>query len=287
LNKRVIDSARGIIVHSRFVESLLRAEHSDSFVRQVNHHVIPEGIIEEISAAERMALRRKHGIPLEARVIGSFGFINAEKRLEQVLQALSLFKDLFPLFGLFVGEALIDTRRLQETIKRLGLTDRVKWTGFVDLITFRELAALADICISLRFPTMGETSGSLCRLLAAGKPCIVSYAGWFAELPDSCVVKVGVHTHEVEELANAIWELIIDEPRRLQLGRDARAYVQRHHRIEDTARIYLEFCQEIHEREKGWIEQSLASECAEVLNDIGVREMESDLSRGLSLPGRV
>ena len=40
-----------------------------------------------------------------------------------------------------------------------------------------------DVHVSLRSPTMGETSGTAIRALALGKPLVVSDVGWFAELP--------------------------------------------------------------------------------------------------------
>ena len=43
--------------------------------------------------------------------------------------------------------------------------------------------AACDAIVSLRSPTMGETSGSAIRALSLGKPLVVSDVGWFAELP--------------------------------------------------------------------------------------------------------
>ena len=44
--------------------------------------------------------------------------------------------------------------------------------------------AACDVVVSLRAPTMGETSGSAIRALSLGRPLVVSDLGWFAELPD-------------------------------------------------------------------------------------------------------
>ena len=43
--------------------------------------------------------------------------------------------------------------------------------------------AACDAIVSLRSPTMGETSGSAIRALSLGKPLVVSDVGWFSELP--------------------------------------------------------------------------------------------------------
>ena len=51
--------------------------------------------------------------------------------------------------------------------------------------------AACDIHVSLRSPTMGETSGTAIRALSLGKPLVVSDVGWFSELPDGVALKVG------------------------------------------------------------------------------------------------
>ena len=61
-----------------------------------------------------------------------------------------------------------------------------------------------DVCVSLRAPTMGETSGTAMRALSLGKPLVVSDLGWFAELPDGVVRKVPVGEGEVDALVAAL-----------------------------------------------------------------------------------
>ena len=49
------------------------------------------------------------------------------------------------------------------------------------------LMAACDVLVNLRYPTMGETSGSVIRALGLAKPLLVSDVGWFSELPDDAV----------------------------------------------------------------------------------------------------
>ena len=60
--------------------------------------------------------------------------------------------------------------------------------------------AAVDCLVNLRYPSAGETSGTLIRALEAGKPVAVSDYAQFAELPDDCVVKIPFEG-EVEALA--------------------------------------------------------------------------------------
>ena len=66
------------------------------------------------------------------------------------------------------------------------------------------LMAACDVLVNLRYPTMGETSGSVIRALSLGRPLVVSDVGWFSELPDDVVLKVPVDEYEVATLEAAI-----------------------------------------------------------------------------------
>ena len=75
------------------------------------------------------------------------------------------------------------------------------------------LMAACDVLVNLRYPTMGETSGSVIRALSLGRPLIVSDVGWFSELPDDVVLKVPVDEYEVATL-----EAALDARRRSRRG---------------------------------------------------------------------
>ena len=79
------------------------------------------------------------------------------------------------LAGSAAPECELDERALGEGVVRLDYLDEdVLW----------QLLADSDVCVSLRWPTMGETSGMAIRALSLGKPLVVSDVGWFSELPD-------------------------------------------------------------------------------------------------------
>jgi hypothetical protein len=56
--------------------------------------------------------------------------------------------------------------------------------------------AACDVHVSLRSPTMGETSGTAIGA-DPGKPLVVSDVGWFGELPDGVALRVAVGDDEV------------------------------------------------------------------------------------------
>src|SRR5438034_9598778 len=84
---------------------------------------------------------------------------------------------------------------LDRRLQRLGVdADGLIREGYVDEARLWSLMAACDAVVSLRAPTMGETSGTAIRALALGKPLVVSDVGWFSELPDGVALKVPVVT---------------------------------------------------------------------------------------------
>jgi glycosyltransferase involved in cell wall biosynthesis len=100
------------------------------------------------------------------------------------------------------------------------------------------LMAACDVVVSLRSPTMGETSGTAIRALALGKPLIASAVGWFGELPAEAAVKVAVDEHETDSLAVAL-ELFASRPDvRDAMGAAARELAVREHEVGHVADRY-------------------------------------------------
>ncbi len=80
---------------------------------------------------------------------------------------------------------------LADEIGRAGLElgRDVVHLDYVDEGTLWGLLTVGDVCVSLRHPTMGETSGIAVRALSAGRPLVVNDVGWFAELPDEVALR--------------------------------------------------------------------------------------------------
>lgn len=236
LNKRILDNARGVIVHSDFVRTAILATHPGLHVTKINHFA---QITED--ATSIAALRRRYGIPEDRVVVGSFGLATSAKRLEKTLRALERLRRHDVLF-LLVGQETNDVAR---TRLENGMPDCVRTTGYVDSVAFDDYIKLSDICVNLRWPTMGETSGSLLRALASGKPCIVSNVGWFAELPSNCVAKVAVDETEELVLAAYLRELIDNSSLRAAMGANAQSYIRETCSIEMIAQQYAGFLADV------------------------------------------
>ena len=82
--------------------------------------------------------------------------------------------------------------------------------------------------VHLRYPTARETSAALLRVLAQGRPTIVSDLEHLSDLPDDAVVRADVADEE-GEVTRALLRLAESPALRARLGAAARAHVASAH----------------------------------------------------------
>src|SRR5438105_405134 len=215
----ILDRATGLIVHSRFVEERARGAGYNGPVWRIPHPAWPVPAVEPALLA---------GEP----VLGCFGHLNESKRIPQLLRAFARFRERRPDARLLlVGHA---SSRLEGRFEAEGVVRE----EYVDEARFWQLMAACDACVSLRSPTMGETSGSVIRALSLGKPLVVSDVGWFSELPDEVALKVPVDEDEVAALATALELLASSEVTQHAMSDAALDYARREHDLDRVAQDY-------------------------------------------------
>ena len=222
----VLALATGLIVHSRYVEERARAAGFEGPVWRVPH---PAWEVPPVSPAG------VEGSPL----VGSFGNVNSSKRIPQLLEAFARLRRERPEARLLLVGAVSPGFDLDRRLQRLGLSDEgIVREAYVEEGRLWSLMAACDVCVSLRSPTMGETSGSVIRQLSLGKPVVVSDVGWFAELPDEVALRIPVDARETETLYAALELLARDDDARRSMSAAALALVQREHDVGRAADLY-------------------------------------------------
>ncbi|HLM35729.1 MAG TPA: glycosyltransferase family 4 protein, partial [Gaiellaceae bacterium] len=219
----ILEQATSLVVHSRFVEERAREARYAGPIRVIPHPAWP--------APDPVPAEGILGRPL----IGCFGNLNMNKRIPQLLEAFTLFRGAHPDARLLLVGASAERFDLSRRLERLALADGVIREDYVDEARMWSLMARCDVLVNLRYPTMGETSGSVIRGLSLGKPMVVSEVGWFAELPDDVALKVPVDEYEVPTLAAAL-ELVTQCHE--QLGERALEYVRTEHDLGRAADAY-------------------------------------------------
>ncbi|MGZ8847793.1 MAG: glycosyltransferase family 4 protein, partial [Pyrinomonadaceae bacterium] len=232
LNKRVAQSAEGIIAHSEWTRTRLEQIAPGVPTARISMPV------KTLSSALRRAWTQRDSLPRPIS-ISSFGLITPDKAIEQTLQALASLKGEFDFHYTLVGEEnpFWDVRDL---IIRHGMTEHVTITGHVSLEEFERHIASTDVAINLRAFTVGETSASLCRIMGIGVPAVVSDIGWFAELPENCVAKVAPENN-FAGLQGQLRTLLTDQSVRQRMGDRARDFILTEHNIWRTAERYVDF----------------------------------------------
>jgi glycosyltransferase involved in cell wall biosynthesis len=173
-------------------------------------------------------------------LIGSFGNVNSSKRIPQLLEAFARLRRERPDARLLLVGAVSPGFDLDRRLQRLGLSaEGIVREAYVEEHRLWALMAACDVCVSLRSPTMGETSGSVIRQLSLGKPVVVSDVGWFAELPDSVALKVPVDGGETETLYAALELLARDDAVRAAMSAAALELVRREHDLARAADLYV------------------------------------------------
>ncbi len=238
-HRSLLRRQRGVLVHSRWAAEHLADEEVGVPVR-----AIPMGVPLPPAADEAAgrALRRRFGLPETGPVIGSFGFQTPIKRTLSAVRALAA-PGLEQVHLVIVGQAS-PAMDLEGEALRLGVGSRVHILGFLPFEDFEASIAAVDLCLNLRYPTAGETSASLLRVLAAGRPAIVSDYAQFAELPAEVALRVPLGEEEPAALAALLRELLADPGRLAAMGRAAREHVRRRHDPALSAAAGVAACEE-------------------------------------------
>ncbi|HEV7798755.1 MAG TPA: methyltransferase domain-containing protein [Pyrinomonadaceae bacterium] len=270
LNTRLARGAEAIIVHSEWSRARFAALVPTVPVEHINMPIKPPLNPESLRKAETA-----NG---DAVQIANFGLITPGKGIEKALRALATLKADHNFHYTLVGEpnSFFDVRAL---VREYGMQDRVTITGHVRLDEFERRIAATDIAFNLRERTVGETSASLCRIMAAGVTAIVFNVGAFSELPGDAVIKID-QDHNSDALLEAyLRKLIEDSGLRKRIGENARRYIVENHDITTAAESYLAlFARVIAGRPRKQFLGSIAQE----ISSLGLRANDDSLLRGVA-----
>ena len=230
-HRELVRKQRGLLVHSAWAADLLLEAEPDLAVRTVPM-AMPLGDAADPAAGR--AFRERHDLPLDRPLLGSFGFQTPIKRTDVVIAAMAR-PELAEAHLVIAGEAS-EAIDLEGRVRAAGVEGRVHITGFLDYDEFLDAIGACDVCVNLRYPTAGETSASLLRVLAVGRPVVVSDYAQFSEFPDEVAVKVELGENEVKSLAGQVGEILAAPERLSGMAEAARAFVRDHHDPSRAAR---------------------------------------------------
>lgn len=159
--------------------------------------------------------------------IVQFGYIGTNRRIHKVLEALALLRGEVD-FHLDIMGSLWDPDYIALRVEELGLRPWVTLHGFVEETELDRRLRAAHLVLNLRYPTMGEASGSLMRIWNAGAAAVVTDLGWYAALPDETVFKIN-HETEMHDLQDLLRRLAADREAAQRVGTAGRAALEAYH----------------------------------------------------------
>jgi glycosyltransferase involved in cell wall biosynthesis/SAM-dependent methyltransferase len=236
--RRLLSHSKAAVVHSGCVESELRGAGFEGAVARIPHGAwIPN--------ASRSEFRDRLGLDEITPLIGIFGFLKPYKRIAESLRAFRRLVRVHPTARMIlVGEPHPELQ-LHSLIQSLGLGGHVRTLGFRPIEEFVGYVAACDIVLNLRFPTVGENSGTLMRALGLGKAVIVSEVGSFNELPSSICLKAPVDASEEDHIFEYLNLLVSRPDARRALGAKAREWVETECSWPHVAQRYADFLQRV------------------------------------------
>lgn len=229
---RPIRRAKAAIVHSRFACFSIQAEVPSLPVFQVP--MLAGAIPKDLDAAT--TVRARLGVPADAFMVGMFGYLGPHKRIAESLAGIALARGQLRSIRLVLAGAPFGID-LDSLLAEHGLTDVTIVAGVLEDRSFFEHMAAVDAVVSLRYPTMGESSAIFSQASSLGKPVIVTDHAQFGE--EKVAIRVPPGPGEVEAIADALVALARCGTCRSELGGAARRWAQ-NHTVDNVADRYAE-----------------------------------------------
>ena len=237
--RRIAETSRAVIVHNPAAAAIVRAHAAAARVFEIPHLFVEPALPSEW---ENTRLRRELGLRPHSALFGVFGYLRESKRLPVVLRVFERLRLELPEVSLLIAGEFASSdlaRAVQPLLERTGILRM----GYVPAPEFWQLAAATDVCINLRHPAAGETSGIGIRFMGIGKPVILSEGAENSRFPEAACLRVPAGVEEVEALASYMTWLAQFPDAAREIGRRAQAHIREHHSLERVADAYWEVLQ--------------------------------------------
>lgn len=235
VNKRFLENATQIIVHSQWdKENILKQNPQFSNKISLVHQFSPLRV-----NTKKLESKIILGFSKDDFLICSFGFVVSTKKIDSVITNLKTFlqKNKNCKY-IVVGDASDPYgQQVKSLVKKLGISDRVIFTDFIDDITYNRYLEACDVCISLRTNTRAGTSATVNHSLGAGLPTIISDEEAFNNIPNDVLIKI--KPNEEKNLGKILEELYMNPGQTKKLCFKTRTYAEENLSLESCVEKYV------------------------------------------------
>jgi glycosyltransferase involved in cell wall biosynthesis len=238
-NKRVIDLATGVIVHSNLPRQFASSWYGSHLSN--DWRIIPLIRAKRKVPCAKKLVRKSLGFTDRDFIVCAFGVLGFTKCNLNLLDAwlhTRLHKD-SRCFLIFVGENDNGDygNELVKTISQQGSPSRIKITGYVTKETYTNYLSIANCAVQLRTENRGESSASLIDCLQYGVPTIANLHGTTREFPSDLFFSLE-DQFEATQLIEAIQKIWIDKSLAAAMSARGEDYVAAAHSSEKIGELY-------------------------------------------------
>ena len=239
LYELLVKANKMVLVHSHPAREKLLESCPDSTVRVVRMGIELPELVSREEARQRLGLG-------EEIILASFGLVTPEKRISFALRSLRRLLDEGVDARYILVGGTVPHYDAREEAEQLGIAEHIELTGRVEEQSFWLYAAAADLCLNLRYPTAGETSATLLRLLAAGRAVMVTDQVQALDFPDDVLARASLDGDEDGLFCDVI-DLLRNPDRRRRLETSAKKHIETEHSPEVMLEDYVRCLKETEE----------------------------------------
>ncbi|MED1782201.1 DUF1957 domain-containing protein [Brevibacillus fortis] len=219
--RSLTQSSDSIIVCSKYMESeVVRLFGTPPSQLRVIHNGVDLIPLPDVN---REQLRQELVIG-DGPVLFFVGRLVQEKGVHLLMEAMARLRDDFPHAKLLVAGRGPMQDEWKQLVHQMGLSEQVRFLGFVDDVRRNELFALADVAV---FPSLYEPFGIVAlEAMALGTPVLVADTGGLREIVRHGENGAMMYTGDPESLTNQLRWLLRDPDQRHQLAQTAKQDVK-------------------------------------------------------------
>jgi len=247
--RRIAERSLAVVVHNPAAAAMVQHHAPKARIVEIPHLFVPEVV------PTHSILKYREGLALapDTFVFGVFGYLRESKRLLQILEAFTesfCGADLQFCAGppgpalLIAGE--FTSSDLSRAAEPLLQSPHILRLPHLPPPDFLLATAAVDACINLRYPSAGETSGIVIRLMAAGKPVLLTDSAECSRFPADACIRIPPGPGERESLRQHMTLLSSMSDVVRAIGHRGASHIHTHHRVEAVSKqfwdLLCEFC---------------------------------------------
>ncbi len=203
------------------------------------HHGVDEKLFKPIPILEKILIRKMYGVKSEDIVVISASRLTKNKGQDYLLKAFAKIQNKYPKVKIILAGIGDYSEELKQLTKRLGLENKIKFTGQLSREKLAMLIAACDVSVMLsRIPFEAFGLVNL-EANACGLPVLATNKGGVPEAVEHGVSGIVVDPENEEEISEKL-EYLFHSPNRKKLGASARNRVLMKHTCTLMAKTSLD-----------------------------------------------